>query len=84
MTDLITAEAASQILRRSPRTVVRWAEQGRLAGRKLPGSTGTWLFDAQLVRAVAQTIPAKRGAPEPLATAGGQDPTDKRTEEAGA
>lgn len=82
MSELITAEAAGQILHRSARTVVRWAEKGRLAGKKLPGSTGTWLFDAQVVRAVAQTIPAKRGAPAPAGPAGSQNPTETQAPEA--
>lgn len=82
-TELITAVEAGRILHRSPRTVARWAQAGRLAVvRKTPGPKGTWLFDAQAIRAVAQTVPAKRGAPEPAGPAGSQYPTETQALEA--
>ena len=43
------------ILGISPVTVTRWAQKGKLPYlRKLPGKTGAFLFDASVVRRLAQ------------------------------
>ena len=48
---VITAEEAADILGVDRKTVVRWANEGTLpAIRKLPGRTGTWIFDSGTVR----------------------------------
>lgn len=48
---VITADEASEILGVDRKTVVRWANEGSLpAIRKLPGRTGTWIFDSSIVR----------------------------------
>lgn len=60
MADLITAKDAERILRKSRRTVVRWAEQGRLPYvQKLTGDTGAWLFDRAAVEALRDELDAQ-------------------------
>lgn len=52
---LIGVAEASEVLGVSKTTVTRWAKSGRLPViRKLRGETGGWLFDAGVIRRVAQ------------------------------
>lgn len=60
MTDLITAGEAERILRKSRRTIIRWAEQGRLDPvRKLPGDTGAYVFERSAVEALRDELEAE-------------------------
>lgn len=52
---LIGVPESATILGISQATVTRWAQNGKLPYlRKLPGKTGPFLFDAAVVRRVAQ------------------------------
>ena len=52
---VINAAEAAEILGIDRKTVARLAEVGELpAIRKLPGRTGSWIFDQRIVRRVAQ------------------------------
>lgn len=60
MADLITAKEAGRLLRRSPRTVIRWADQDRLpVAHKVPGDTGPYLFDRSDVERLRDELDAK-------------------------
>ncbi len=55
-TDLMTAAQAAEVLRCTPRTVARMAEDGRLTpALKLPGKVGAYLFEpAEVARVKAE------------------------------
>lgn len=60
MENLITAKEAARILRKTPRTVARWADSGKLAeAHKLPGGTGARLFRLDDVEALRDEIDAQ-------------------------
>lgn len=76
-----TAEAAD-VLGVSVATVTRWAESGDLKSiRKLPGRSGSWIFDARVVRRHAtRAAPRQVGL---MATRQGREPmqTEQRRTE---
>lgn len=52
---MVSATEAAEILGVDRKTVARLAETGELPSiRKLPGRTGSWIFDQRVVRRVAQ------------------------------
>lgn len=53
---LSTAEVAA-LANRSPRTIARWAEQGKLPIiRQLPGTKGAFLFDGDTIEAAIAQV----------------------------
>lgn len=60
MEKLITAKEAARILRKTPRTVSRWADAGKLEhAHKLPGNTGARLFKLADVEALRDELDAR-------------------------
>ncbi|WP_081381371.1 helix-turn-helix domain-containing protein [Actinomyces oris] len=52
---MLSASAAAEILKVSPKTITRWIESGEISTvDKLPGKYGTWLIDEREVARVAQ------------------------------
>jgi hypothetical protein len=71
MHELITAREAAGILRKSPRTVARWVDAGKLdVAKKLPGDTGARLFDRAAVEAIKAELDAEFDARHGYSTEG--------------
>lgn len=58
----LNAEQAADILKVDRRQVIRYAQSKKVDAIKLPGRTGSWVFDEASVRALAASRSGEKAA----------------------